>query len=136
MKIKIHFLKMMLVLMIISNLTIAQSECEKNLNLIKNNIYIPSVERYCKIIQINLWNEKNIENYRGKYEYIFHPYDENGEWHGDGVLSQMSVSISDNNIILMEIIMLEDWNETENQNIYSGKFSNPLNLNNNDGFFY
>jgi len=51
---------------------------------INEKIFLSSERDWVTIISYSDWNEDNIENYAGKYEYIHSVNDENGNYNGEG----------------------------------------------------
>lgn len=76
-------------------------------------LYIPSGGSYFKVMEIHEWSEDDTKNYFGKYEYIYPAYDEFGEWAGDGVSDEMSVTFSNDTIYITTKMSVEGRDEPE-----------------------
>jgi len=76
-------------------------------------MYIPSGGGYFKVMEIHEWSNDDTRNYFGKYEYIYPAYDEFGEWAGDGVSDEMSVTFTNDSVYITTKMRVEGWDEPE-----------------------
>jgi len=101
------------------------TKSENKINLPTSTIFILS-SGYCKVTSIEPWIEYEVKKYSGKYEFVYSPESETGEWQGDGISIQLDVTSDNSKLKIVSMMSIEpyDYGSMETSTIYDGEFQN------------